>query len=416
MSGTNFFMRRTLNRFGHKPCVSRHRQPLYNNKPSTYFVSTRYFSDETSSYGTKLHETFQEQLKELEGERNELFGSKDRTSSTSRSSSHSPSSQSHESSEHSTALHQSFQDQLKELEEERIELFGTNKSTSSPTSSPQHEMELTIDEMNQEREALYAFTQEEKTAWGSSEGSPTISSDLLHAVKKAREAKAIYEKSMQEDVEKKAIAIAEEAGRQQELEQLRVQTRSVSSSLHEEFDARIGNEGDMDWSQPFTHLNANGDQVNMVDVGHKNVSRRVAVARSSVVFPPEVMEAFGISSNKDGNDEMVGKKGPIFSTARLAGIMGAKRTSDLIPLCHPLPLDKVHIDIRLEGNRALIECECCVTHKTGVEMEALTGASIAALTIYDMVKAVSHRIRIENTELVTKEGGKRNIQDGIEVK
>eukprot|EP00553_Chaetoceros_curvisetus_P005426 CAMPEP_0204623724 /NCGR_PEP_ID=MMETSP0717-20131115/9487_1 /ASSEMBLY_ACC=CAM_ASM_000666 /TAXON_ID=230516 /ORGANISM="Chaetoceros curvisetus" /LENGTH=221 /DNA_ID=CAMNT_0051638897 /DNA_START=21 /DNA_END=686 /DNA_ORIENTATION=- len=160
----------------------------------------------------------------------------------------------------------------------------------------------------------------------------------------------------------------------------------------------------------FTHLNEKGDEVSMVDVGEKEITRRIAVARTSVYFPPEVMDAFGIIDS-DGKSEMIGKKGPIFSTARLAGIMGAKRTSDLIPLCHPLPLDKVHLDIRLKGNRVLIECECRVTHKTGVEMEALAGASIAALTIYDMVKAVSHRVRIETTELVTKTGGKRNISN-----
>ena len=86
-----------------------------------------------------------------------------------------------------------------------------------------------------------------------------------------------------------------------------------------------------------------------------------------------------------------------------------RRTSDLIPLCHPLPLSKVHVDIKLQGDRAIIECECRVTHKTGVEMEALAGASIAALTIYDMVKAVSHNVRIESTFLVEKRGGKRDV-------
>lgn len=79
----------------------------------------------------------------------------------------------------------------------------------------------------------------------------------------------------------------------------------------------------------------------------------------------------------------------------------------MIPLCHPLPIDKIIVDIRLEGSTAIVECECRVTHRTGVEMEALTGASIAALTIYDMVKAVSHRVTIEDTVLLTKTGGKR---------
>lgn len=86
-----------------------------------------------------------------------------------------------------------------------------------------------------------------------------------------------------------------------------------------------------------------------------------------------------------------------------------RRTSDLIPLCHPLPLNKVDLDIELLGDVAVVRCECRVTHKTGVEMEALVGASVAALTIYDMTKAVSHRIRIEDTVLLSKSGGKRTV-------
>eukprot|EP00978_Attheya_sp_CCMP212_P002215 scaffold4523_cov50-Attheya_sp.AAC.5 len=163
-----------------------------------------------------------------------------------------------------------------------------------------------------------------------------------------------------------------------------------------------------DSNQPFTHVSASGNSISMVNVGHKVASQRMARARTKVIFPPEVMDAFSISSN---NNEMVGPKGPIFATAQLAGIMGAKRTSDLIPLCHPLPLDKVHVEIRLEGNVAIVECECHVTHKTGVEMEALMGSSIAALTIYDMVKAVSHKVKIQETVLISKRGGKRTIDE-----
>ena len=87
-----------------------------------------------------------------------------------------------------------------------------------------------------------------------------------------------------------------------------------------------------------------------------------------------------------------------------------RRTSELIPLCHPLPIEQVNVEITLENNNAIIECECRVTHKTGVEMEALTGASVAALTIYDMVKAVSHNVQICNTVLVSKTGGKTNMR------
>ena len=106
---------------------------------------------------------------------------------------------------------------------------------------------------------------------------------------------------------------------------------------------------------------------------------------------------------------MIGPKGPIFEIAKIAGIMGAKQTSNLIPLCHPLPLDHVAIDIQLVANQAIIECKCSVTHTTGVEMEALMGASVAALTIYDMVKAVSHNVIIGQTVLVSKSGGKSDF-------
>ena len=118
------------------------------------------------------------------------------------------------------------------------------------------------------------------------------------------------------------------------------------------------------------------------------------------------------SSGGNGDDrkqEMIGPKGPIFEIAKIAGIMGAKQTSNLIPLCHPLPLDHVAIDIQLVANQAIIECKCSVTHTTGVEMEALMGASVAALTIYDMVKAVSHNVIIGQTVLVSKSGGKSDF-------
>jgi len=100
------------------------------------------------------------------------------------------------------------------------------------------------------------------------------------------------------------------------------------------------------------------------------------------------------------------KKGPVFDTARLAGIMGVKKTSELIPLCHPLSLNRIDVDIELRGSAAVIDCTVGCTGKTGVEMEALTGASIAALTIYDMCKALTHDIVIGPTELIAKSGGK----------
>ncbi|MCB0707411.1 MAG: cyclic pyranopterin monophosphate synthase MoaC [Saprospiraceae bacterium] len=152
----------------------------------------------------------------------------------------------------------------------------------------------------------------------------------------------------------------------------------------------------------FTHLD-DKDRPNMVDVGDKTISRRVAVAQSIVALPKAVRK------HLEGDDIRT-KKGAVFQTAILAGIMAAKRTSALIPLCHPLPLDKIEIDIKMVGKNAVIEAAVATSARTGVEMEALTAASIAALTIYDMCKAFSHDIRIRETQLMAKSGGKRDFK------
>jgi cyclic pyranopterin phosphate synthase len=139
----------------------------------------------------------------------------------------------------------------------------------------------------------------------------------------------------------------------------------------------------------------------MVDVSEKEPTKRMARARAVVALPPGVSALF-----KDG--EIHSKKGPVFQTAMLAGTMAAKKTSDLIPLCHPLPLESCKLDIRMSpsGDTVLIDCTVSVHHRTGVEMEALTGAGVAALTIYDMCKAVSHDIVIQEIRLLEKRGGK----------
>lgn len=142
----------------------------------------------------------------------------------------------------------------------------------------------------------------------------------------------------------------------------------------------------------------------MVDVGHKSVTSREAHARSIVEFPAEIAGRI-----KDGDIQSA--KGPVFATAIIAGVMAAKKTHELIPFCHPLGLDNCDIRIEMDSsNRAVIDCRCKVTHKTGVEMEALTGASIAALTIYDMCKALSHDITIRETRLMAKSGGKQDFK------
>lgn len=140
----------------------------------------------------------------------------------------------------------------------------------------------------------------------------------------------------------------------------------------------------------------------MVDVSDKSVTAREARARAIVHLPDAVLDAI------DG-DEIQGKKGPVFATAIIAGVMAAKKTHELIPFCHPLGLDDCSIDISIDGKTAVITASCKVQHKTGVEMEAMTAASVAALTIYDMCKALSHDIVIGETRLLSKRGGKRDF-------
>lgn len=153
-----------------------------------------------------------------------------------------------------------------------------------------------------------------------------------------------------------------------------------------------------------SHLDEKGRPA-MVDVGDKPVTRRTAHAVAIVTLPPELAALL-----KDG--EITTKKGPIFHAAVLAGVMGAKRTGELIPLCHPLPLEDCQIEIRPDASHREVAIHCRVlTHaKTGVEMEALTGATVAALTLYDMGKAVSHGITIREVRLVEKTGGKSDYQ------
>ena len=146
-----------------------------------------------------------------------------------------------------------------------------------------------------------------------------------------------------------------------------------------------------------SHVNESGE-ANMVDIGGKLQSVRVAVACSVVRMMPATLEAIV-------NNQI--KKGEVLAVARVAGIQAAKKCADLIPLCHPLPLDKVTILIEpMDAAKIRITCEARVTHKTGVEMEALTGCSGAALTIYDMCKAIDKGIVIEETCLLEKTGGK----------
>ena len=141
----------------------------------------------------------------------------------------------------------------------------------------------------------------------------------------------------------------------------------------------------------------------MVNVSEKAVTKRVARAQAIVNVGPEIAKL--VSS-----DELMTKKGPVFQTAILAGVMGAKKTSELIPLCHPLGLEDCKVSIETQGEEIVITASATVSAKTGVEMEALTAASVAALTVYDMCKALSHSIIIKEIKLLEKSGGKNDFK------
>jgi cyclic pyranopterin phosphate synthase len=157
-------------------------------------------------------------------------------------------------------------------------------------------------------------------------------------------------------------------------------------------------------SKSFTHIDPSTGNAAMVDVSDKQITKRIATAQSIVVLGPEIMQQFS------GSDIQT-KKGPVFQTAIIAGTMAAKKTSDLIPLCHPLSLENCKLEIHVNDRQeVVINCTVSITSKTGVEMEALTGASVAALTIYDMCKAFSHNIVIKETRLIEKTGGKSDFR------
>ena len=313
--------------------------------------------------------------------------------------------------------HQLYLQQIKELESERTSLFGTmkddaDKKASTPTdtvpnflsymkdgaenemASPSILSDDTIqdhatqsinatndDELKSDREALYGFTTEERNAWRSiNSNNSNNHATMLRDIALARK--------QQEEEDKN------------------------NNILTTDSDGSINSAANTMTSSSFSHLTQDQRQIHMVDVGSKVPTRRTAVAQSLVTFPPEVLRALNKTEGTTSTEEWIGPKGPIFATAITAGIMGVKQTSSLIPLCHPLPIEKIHIDIQwCTSDTIQIKCTCSVTHKTGVEMEALMGCSIAALTIYDMVKAISHNVLITKTKLLYKDGGKRHVDE-----
>lgn len=332
--------------------------------------------------------------------------------------------------------HQLFLEQLSELNQERESLFGQSTGTTtagvndpvadnyndddiqvtaarvireassrqSITTTSVHDNSDDDDENNEttavtelealknERQELFGFTKEEEASWSSAGGTHKHAVDFLQEIEQAR-------REMDQ-------TLTVQQQQQQQSNSTHASTTVTSP--------RRDNQSPSLSEKKLTHVADDGQSVHMVDVGAKEATRRTATAESIVVFPDEVLEAFGgqhpHNSSDSNKSELIGPKGPIFSTATLAGIMAAKQTSNLIPLCHPLPLEQVTIDIQWRSrNTIAIQCCCRVTHKTGVEMEALTGATIAALTVYDMVKAVSHNVEIQQTRLLHKDGGKRSV-------
>ena len=154
----------------------------------------------------------------------------------------------------------------------------------------------------------------------------------------------------------------------------------------------------------FSHINKKGNP-KMVNVSDKKVTKRTAIARGTMFLGREVVSHFS-------NDELMTKKGPVFQTAIIAGIQGVKKTSELIPMCHPLLINGVDIDISIVDEESIeVECKVTIEGKTGVEMEALTGVNIACLTIYDMCKSISQEMVIKEVKLIEKTGGKSEIKN-----
>jgi cyclic pyranopterin phosphate synthase len=155
----------------------------------------------------------------------------------------------------------------------------------------------------------------------------------------------------------------------------------------------------------FSHLNEKNNP-KMVNVSDKKITKRTAIAKATMFLGEEIISHFN-------NDELITKKGPVFQTAIIAGIQGVKKTSEIIPMCHPLLINGVDINIHVINSEHIeVLCEVIIEGKTGVEMEALTGVNITCLTIYDMCKSISKDIIIKEVKLVEKTGGKSDIKNG----
>ncbi|KYQ90090.1 hypothetical protein DLAC_11740 [Tieghemostelium lacteum] len=171
------------------------------------------------------------------------------------------------------------------------------------------------------------------------------------------------------------------------------------------------NSGGRNTLNDITHINKETQMPTMVDVSDKQITKREAHARSFVIFPDNILNKLIESDQKKNSVEIQSKKGPVFATSIVAGTMAAKSTHNLIPFCHPVSIESCNFNIDILDDMKTIRVDCIVsTHnKTGVEMEALTGCSLASLTIYDMLKALTKEITISETKLISKTGGKSSF-------
>lgn len=369
------------------------RNEMFGSTTATTLMNS---DTEKSLSAEDQHQIFREQMDELQKERNEMFGSSDHAVTND-----------DDVPFHNNNNNQMIHNNNDDDEEESIYNKGHTNHSNERIKNNNDDSSLISEKQKIQRESMFGFEDDEKIAWSTSGGiHHQYDQEFLKSIEIQRNEYYTDYQSQQRPTEDAVI---------------------VDNNINNH---KTDHNIELN-HQLLSHVTNDGTSVQMVDVGEKIGTKRIAIAQSIVSLPPEVIKAFTLynpsllsqeqqdSNNNNNNQsssyELIGKKGPIFTTAKIAGIMATKKTFDLIPLCHPIQLDYINIDIQFNpiiSNDVIIQCTCHVSnHKTGVEMEALIGATITALTIYDMTKAISHHIIIHNTKLIHKSGGKRTYND-----
>jgi cyclic pyranopterin monophosphate synthase len=398
-----------------------------SNDINKYKGYHRTFSSSSSSSGKDQHAFFQQQLLEIEEERRSLLGSLDDDDDNDINLNMSLPEMANQAKvqqqQHLHVVGDAEDEQLLHEQEFNDLEDGSSEELEKQRNVADAPTDEQLEDMKQERELLFQFSHEDRTAWSNVVSSSSISPSSTFGEQQSIQ-QILAEVERLRALEDTAAGVGREGDQWDAVSSIHSNDGPIRQSPAPTASSQPENQL-YQHHESFSHVSSDGTSIHMVDVGSKAVTARTATARTTVWLPPVVMKAFVSKSTRaTDTDELIGPKGPIFATAKLAGIMAAKKTSDLIPLCHPLPLDQVKIDIQVDhhneqttngegsssgGGIVTIDCTCRVTHKTGVEMEALTGASVAALTIYDMTKAVSHEIVISDTRLISKTGGKRTV-------